>query len=73
MLRSLALFVTLAAAGAVVHAHENLELDSPFHRLLHAIGTEGLVVLGGSLLAIVVGVLVRRELRKARTHRRHEG
>lgn len=63
----------LLAASAGAQAHENLELDGSFHRLLHALGTEGLVVLGGSVLAIVVGVLVRREARKARTHGRHEG
>ncbi len=67
------LFVTLATAGAMAHAHENLELDGAYHRLLHAVGTENLLALGGTALAIAVAVVVRGEARKARARRGHQG
>ena len=72
MTKRFPVFLALAATSVMAHAHENLALDGTLHRVLHAIGTERLVMIGGVLLAIVVGVLVRREARKA-AGRRHEG
>lgn len=65
-------FLVLLAASVAAHAHESLELDSPLHHALHAIGTERLVVIGGTALALVVGLLVRRALRAA-AERRNAG
>lgn len=72
MTRRISSSLVLLAASVAAHAHEGLELDSPLHHALHAIGTERLVVIGGTALALVVGLLVRRALRAA-AERRNAG
>lgn len=69
----LLLFFTLSAASAMAHAHKGLELDSPLHHALHAIGTDRLVVISGTLLAVAVGLFVRRAMRSAAERRSNEG
>ncbi|MGD9602399.1 MAG: hypothetical protein AB7O21_06565 [Gammaproteobacteria bacterium] len=72
MTRRLTRWIALAApvaAATAAHAHENLALDGPLHRALHVIGTERLVVLGGTVLACAVGWIVRREVRRLRIGR----
>jgi len=60
------------AVSTAAQAHEHLVLDGPLHRVLHAIGTERLVVLGGTLLACVIGWAIRREVRRWRIRRVHD-
>ena len=69
MTRRISSSLALLVASAAAQAHEGLELDSPLHHALHAIGTERLVVIGGTALAVVVGLLVRRALRAAAERR----
>lgn len=73
MIERLSLLTALVTASAMARAHANLPLDGTLHRLLHAIGSERLVVLGGTLLAVVVGLLVRYAARKASRRTRREG
>lgn len=73
MLRRATLFLTLVTTSAVAHAHQGLTLDGALHRALHAIGSDQLVVMGGTLLAVVVGLAVRRALRHAAERRNSEG
>lgn len=65
MNRSLPLTVVLALASSAARAHDDLVPHGTLHRLLHAVGTERLVVLGGTALAIIVAGLVWRATRHA--------
>lgn len=73
MINRIVSFTTLLLASATAAAHEGLALGGTLHRFLHWAGTEGLVVTGGTLLAIGVGLLVRREARKPARRSHHEG
>jgi len=72
MIKKPALFTALTLASATTSAHEGLALSGTLHRFLHWAGSDGLLVTGGTLLAMVVGLLVRREARKAARGSRHE-
>lgn len=72
MTKRFVLFIALAAASTLAQAHPGLELDGALHQALHAIGTTRLVVMGGVLLTIVVGLVVRSEARKTAERRRRE-
>lgn len=73
MTRRFILFLTLAAGSATSNAHDGLELDGALHRLLHEIGSERLVVMGATLLAVAIGLVVRRALRHAAERRNSAG
>lgn len=72
MKRRLTPFIALVVASMTAHAHESLEIGGALHRALHAIGTERLVVIGGTLLAILVGFIIRKTVRQAARRSRHE-
>jgi hypothetical protein len=73
MTRRFMLFLTLAVSSALAHAHDGLTLDGALHRALHAIGSERLVVMGAVMLAIAVGLIVRRAMRNAARRQNREG
>ncbi|MEQ8235035.1 MAG: hypothetical protein RLW61_21505 [Gammaproteobacteria bacterium] len=61
----LAALLASVALAAPVAAHEGMQLSGTLHRLLHFLGTDTVLALGGVAIALLAVAVLRRSARRA--------